>query len=179
MGIAQPGDLGEVLEQGISDGGGHWQVVETRYFTSGRVELVSELPLLDWLGPALLEKQTPGEEEAAASGVSTGILVDARNVQVLPSLAPRLVGPDGEVLYGAANTLSRGRAVLAPVLWIRDPADAELGTRVGDSPLLVVAVGTRDNCDLVLSREDALRVRTIARHTRLLIDAPVAIAVGN
>ncbi len=177
--LSQPGDLGEVLEQGLSDGGGHWQVVETRYFTSGKVELVSELPLLDWLGPALLEKQTPGEEGEETSGSSTGILVDARQVQVLPSLAPRLLGPDGEVLYGATSTLSRGRAVLAPVMWIGDPADAELGARVGDRPLLVVAVDVRENCDLVLSREDALRVRTIGQHTRLLADAPVAIAVGN
>ncbi len=165
------------LEEGLKEGRGHWRVVETRYHASGRVELLAELSLVEWIRPALVGRGE-GEHEAAANpGRSSGVLVDARGLDVDPVFAPRLLSHNGEVLYHF-GALSASRSVgRAPVMWVEDPVTAGLSERVGSSPLVLLADGLTRKGDLILSERDSARLAAIAAGADLLAAAPVAIVV--
>ncbi|MEE2749922.1 MAG: hypothetical protein VX519_00705 [Myxococcota bacterium] len=165
------------LEEGLKEGRGHWRVVETRYHASGRVELEAELSLVEWIRPALVGSGE-GEREAAANpGRSSGLLVDARGLDVDPVFAPRLVSHTGEVLYDF-GALSASRSVgRAPAMWVDDPVTGGLAKRVGASPLVLLADGLTRKGDLILSKRDSARVAAIAAGADLLAAAPVAIIV--
>jgi len=174
--MAEGDAAGSALEDGLQEGRGHWRVVETRYHSSGRVELVAELSLVEWIRPALVGAGL-GLEPTAHPGTSTGVLVDARSLEIQPVFAPRLLAPDGQVLY-EVGSLSASRSMSrAPVLWIRDPVAPGLAKRVGGSPLVVVADRVERGSDLVLSPRDAARMRAIAASADLLSSAPVAVVI--
>lgn len=165
------------LEQGLQEGRGHWRVVETRYYASGKVELEAELSLVEWIRPALVGSGE-GEREAAANpGTSTGFLIDARGLKVEPVFAPRLLSNSGEVLYDF-QALSASRSVgRAPAIWVDDPAVGGLADRIGTNPLVLVPDGVSRKGDLILTQTDTARVSAIAASADLLATAPVAIVV--
>ena len=177
--IAEQTASARALEEGLQEGRGHWRVVETRYQASGRVEVIAELPLVEWIRPALVGVGFGDVEPAANPGASTGLLVDARGLPVQPVFAPRLLAPDGDTLYDV-DSLSASRSVgRSPVIWIQDPVASGLSERVGSHPLIVVADRVERGGDLVLSARDAARVRAIAAGADLLSAAPVAILVDG
>ncbi len=177
--LSEETDSTRALEEGLQEGRGHWRVVETHYRTSGKVEVIAELSLVEWIRPALVGVGFGDAEPAAHPGASSGLLVDARGLTVQPVFAPRLLAPDGDTLYDA-ESLSASRSVgRAPVLWIQDPVASGLSDRVGSKPLIVVADRVERGGDLVLSARDAARVRAIAAGADLLSAAPVAILVDG
>ena len=96
-------DVDSALSVGLADGMGHWRVVETRYFTSGRVELVGELDLTEWLRPYATRVASAPHDAPNETMRSTGIVVDARHLDLAPSYAPRLIDSDGRVVYDLAS----------------------------------------------------------------------------
>jgi hypothetical protein len=176
--IAQWEQAGEAMTMGLLDGMGHWRVVETRYFTSGRVELVGELDLTEWLRPfASLIANGPTNAPNAEMN-STGVVVDARHLDLTPSYAPRLLDEKGRVVYDLSALSKQVASTTMPVLWVRDAADVEVIERVGPSPALMVAKGVQRKNDLVLSSRDAARLRLLAGGTSLLQSAPIVIVVS-
>lgn len=177
--LAEDTPSARALEEGLQEGRGHWRVVETQYRSSGKVEVIAELSLVEWIRPALVGVGFGDTEPAANPGASTGLLVDARGLPVQPVFAPRLLAPNGDILYDA-ESLSASRSVgRSPVIWIQDPVASGLSERVGRQPLIVVVDRVERGGDLVLSGRDAARVRAIAAGADLLSAAPVAILVDG
>jgi len=165
------------LEEGLKEGRGHWRVVETRYFASGRVELKAELSLVEWIRPALVGSGEGDREAAANPGRSSGLLVDVRGLELDPVFAPRILSHNEEVLYDF-RALSASRSVgRAPAMWVDDPVTPGLSDRVGASPLVLMAKGVTRRGDIVLSERDSARVAAIAAGADLLAAAPVAIVM--
>jgi hypothetical protein len=176
--IEQWPEIEEAMTQGLADGMGHWRVVETRYYTSGRVELVGELDLTEWLRP-YASLVASGRSDAPNEKMrSSGIVVDARHLELEPSYAPRLVDPRGYPVYDLTALSKQVASTQMPVLWVRDAADIAVVERVGDSPAMMVAQGTENGHDLVLSSRDAARFRLLAGGTSLLQSAPIVIVVS-
>ena len=170
-------EVGEQMTQGLADGMGHWQVVETRYYTSGRVELVGELDLTEWLRP-YASLVASGRADAPNEKMrSSGIVVDARGLDLEPSYAPRLVDEHGNIVYDLAALSKQVAATQMPVLWVRDAADVDVVERVGATPALMVAQGTSKGHDVLLSSRDAARFRVLSGGTSLLQTAPIVIVV--
>ena len=170
-------DVGEALMLGLADGMGHWSVVETHYYTSGKVGLVGELDLVEWLRP-YSSKLASGPPDAPNETMkSSGIVVDARHLDLDPSFAPQLMDATGKVVYSLSNLSKENASIRMPVLWVSDPTDIDVVERVGETPALMVAESVSDDNDLVLTSRDAARLRVLSAGTSMLQGAPVVIVV--
>jgi hypothetical protein len=127
-----------------------------RYFSDGGVELDVEVPIDGALSDALLPKAEAAQAAPVlASDKGTGLLVDARGLEVTPALAPRLLDAAGRELYGPAvlgpEARRQGGAAYARSV---DGAKKELAARLGDRPLVIKAARAQ-GADLVLGAADA------------------------
>lgn len=111
-----------------------WTVTEARYFASGRLTLVGEIALGEYLLPWRLEQAWEQSPMPIASQY-TGLIVDARGHGLSPVFAPKLFTQQGKVVYpGELWSTQVLRSV--PVVYVTDlahPASA----RAGDNPLTV------------------------------------------
>jgi hypothetical protein len=108
---------------------------------------------------------TVPEETGVGTGGYTGVIVDARGLQVTPALAPVIYGQDGIGAYGPflvsrANAIDKGVAAYA--------ATADQGAlreRVGNRPLVVKALSAFGSwrTDLVVSTPMARLIRAMMR----------------
>ena len=139
-----------------------YKLLDTKYYSDGGVDVVLQVPLWGKLLVFMLP-QAGTVRPASAKNGHTGVVVDAKGLQLEPALAPRLLRETGEVAYGAAFVQhealqQRGIAAYAPSL------DAALRLeRVGDKPLVLRALRLwGDNrVDLVLKDDDAARLATL------------------
>lgn len=111
-------------------------------------------------GPVFLDS---APEHVGSAGGYTGVIVDARGLQVTPCLLPVIYGEDGLGAYGAflaarSDAVSRGIAAYATTV-----SPSALSERVGGNPLVVKAVRTYGSwqTDLVVSTGEAAMVRAI------------------
>lgn len=172
-------DAGDAVADRLDANLAIWEVYEVRYYTSGGVEMDGALPIQPWLRPALTAraagKDRPG---GAAAAAITGLLVDARGVAVKPAVAPRILDPSGAAIYELSTLTVHAASQRGPVVWVRDPADPVAVRRAGEQPLIVRAAGVKDGCDLVLSAEDAAKVRDAASGAGFLLNGQVAVVVA-
>lgn len=101
----------------------------------------------------------PGEANLQVEGDYTGLIVDARGLNVRPSMLPRILRADGSVLYGKANVdpevvIEKGMAA-----YVKNLESALQNSRAGKKPLIVRAIGVYrqavSSSDVVLSKKDA------------------------
>ncbi len=168
------GVLADGLSRGLLDAVGCWKVVESIYYSDGRVELVGELSLFEWFSPVAISQASADRERPEVQGASTGIIIDARNINLDPSYSPAVVGPNNALIYSAAHMSPASSAARAPVHWASDVVEGDIVALVGDNPLLVIARDVDDD-DIVLSSGDAARLRAIGMGTRLLQDGRVVV----
>lgn len=112
-----------------------------------------------------------------ASAAYTGLVVDARDLPVVPALLPVLYDESGTGLYGAF-LVSRDAALANRLtVYAASPEAPALKDRVGDNPLTVKARRLADpaGTDLILSAADAAQVRALFQNTALLSRCAVAI----
>lgn len=161
--------LGEPIRSRIS----RWTVTESRYYASGRVELLGELPLQTLLKPWVLASAV--SETTPEESSFTGLILDARGLRVHPAYAPRILAEDGEVVF--TGQLSREAAVaMTPVVYVADAAHPVAAQRGGAEPLFLDVSSVRGP-DLVLSEESMIRVRAGLSGTERLHNGQVVIVV--
>jgi hypothetical protein len=172
--ISEGGELSEGLTKGLLDAVGCWRVVESIYHTDGRVELVGELSLFEWLSPVAVSQATADGERPEIDGRSTGVIIDVRGLSIEPSYSPNIVDQNRAQIYNAMQMSPASSAVRSPVRWASDVVGGEVTDLVGDNPLLVIA---RDvyNDNIVVSPVDAARLRAIGMGTRLLQEGRVVV----
>ena len=73
------------------------KICKTKYYADGGVDIVVKVPLTGELVKALLP--SAGTNVATSKSKYTGLIVDASAVAFSPAIAPRLLAPDGTVLY--------------------------------------------------------------------------------
>lgn len=117
------------------------------------------------------------EAVGSENGGYTGVIIDARGMQVTPALTPVIYGQDGVGAYGPflvsrANAIEKGVAAYATTT-----EAAALRYRVGDRPLVVRALKAFGSwrTDLIISTPMAQLVRAVmdspqaARECRMVI----------
>ena len=88
----------------------------------------------------------------------SGIVIDAREHAVDPSMSPEVIDMQGNLVYGITS-YSRSKAVnRGPVGYAYSMNDRNVSQRVGSNPLFVEAVGSLDD-DVYITSMDAEKVR--------------------
>jgi hypothetical protein len=172
--ISGTGEVAEGLNKGLLDAVGNWRVVESIYYTDGRVELVGELNLFEWFSPVAVSQASADGERPEIDGRSTGVIIDARTLSLEPSYSPSIVGSNNSIVYNAEYMSPASSAVRPPVRWNSDVVGSSVISLVGDSPLLIIARDV-DGDDIVVSDSDAARLRAIGMGTRLLQEGRVVV----
>lgn len=150
------------------------QVGETKYLSDSSVEVVMEVPMsgiMDILMPTaadataaavpepniVVTEPPPAVVSDNPGAPITGIIIDARGLGLRPSMSPRVLTQDGQVIYGPGS-YPRDFAIQQGVVgYHKDPEAAKSDPRVVGNPLTVRGVGTSGklSADVVLTVSDA------------------------
>jgi len=119
----------------------------------------------------------PSSSEAAVS--PTGLIIDAGGLDLRPAMAPKVLGEDGSMVYGFHEVDREHMVNFGLAGYARSIEQAKGCGRVGESPLVVRArkVGAI-GCDLVVSNEDADRIRRQFSSSKALSECRVTIVVN-
>lgn len=169
--MASGGDLGERLTSGLE----RWSVEEARYYTRGGVELVGVLDLRVWLWPAMAELAEA--EELPAPEAASGLLVDARGLELELSMCPLLLTASGEALVEPSAYSAAAARRRAPVLFVTDPSDPKTAARLGDAPVMVRAASVDEQGALVLDLAGSARLASEAAVSALVSRGDVVFVV--
>ena len=144
------------------------KICKTKYYTDGGVDIVVKVPLAGELVKALLP--SAGTNVATSKSNYTGLIVDASAVAFSPAIAPRLLAPDGTVLYSQERVkldvvLKRGT-----VKYVQN-RKAIKKDQVGQRPIeaTVTGLGALSPGDLVVDQKAA----------SILADSPAFLGSGN
>jgi hypothetical protein len=135
-----------------------YKVVKKRYFADNGVEIDVEVPLA-----ALTEVvDSPSDGATAAlhsegAEKNTGLVVDARGLDVKPALSPRLLDETGKALYGIDCLSSDAKKSAGVASYVKSLEEAKKSMRVGDRPLILKASKAQGS-DLVLSADDVKKL---------------------
>jgi hypothetical protein len=172
-------DRGDLAAARVAQDVAYWEVYEARYYASGGVELDAALPLGKVFRSALTA-MAKGQEVPASLGGPSGVVIDARGLEVRPSLAPRIFdAPGGTALYGPESLLPSAATQRTPVAWVADPADAVAAGRAGKEPVFLRAAAVVGGVDLVLDSASAARMRELATATDALVQGKVVLVVDR
>ncbi|MDP2316775.1 MAG: hypothetical protein Q8P41_28025 [Pseudomonadota bacterium] len=172
-------DAGDAVADRLDDNLMLWEVFEVRYYTSGGVEMEGALGLQSWLRPALVTGAKGKDRTAPPTAPTSGLVIDARGLKVLPALAPRVQDAAGTVLYNSAAMTVLSASQRTPVVYVTDPADLAAGKRAGSQPLFVRAVSVNLGTDLVLDPADAARLAAAAAEAPFLLQGNVVVVVDK
>lgn len=171
-------DAGDAVADRLDSNLSLWEVFEARYLSSGGVELDAALSLQAWLRPALVTfAHTP--ERPPIPGGASGLILDARGLDVKCALAPELVDEAGGHVFGIGDMTAYAASQHGPVLYVGDPADVVAARRAGATPLFLRAESISQGTDFVLSAASAGELRSAAETSDFLLHGKVVVVVGG
>lgn len=148
------------------------EVVETSYGTGGSIESTVQLSLTGRLTALFMPPPAPGTAPAASplGPIYTGVVIDARGLDLRPALFPRLVDEQGRVLYAPEEVDPEAARQHGYVIYARVYDQGPGQTRVGERPLVLRAqrVASATRVDLVLARSEAAQIADYPTMQRLL-----------
>jgi hypothetical protein len=163
-------------------------IMDKKYMSDGSVEITVGMKLTGALADALLPKapatppvlMTPPAGAPAVTGqLYTGLIIDARGLNVKPAMAPKVLNEDGKEVYGSA-WINRDYAVREGMVgYLKDRDAAQSNPRVTDKPLMVKALKVSGDArvDTVISNTDALMLQSASQNLTMLQKCRVIILV--
>jgi len=166
----------------------NFRKVGERYLSDGSVEVDVEIPISGVLMDAFLPSQVGGMQPGQIfsgtqpqpnfqNAVFTGLIVDARGLDVRPAMAPKIIDENGNEVYGTGY-VSRDYAVQIGVVgYEKDLNRARSNERVTDNPIVVKGLkssGT-NKADIVLSNSDASNISASAKNLNFMEQCKVMI----
>ena len=116
-----------------------------------------------------------------SSDVFTGMVVDARGIQAVPVLAPRVLDENLEEVFGPAYVSREFAVQRGMVCYTTDLWRAKFHPRVSDNPLIVKALKSlySGRCDFVISNADAAKLRSSSEHLLFMRECRVIIVLNG
>jgi len=161
----------------------NFKVVDTRYYSDGSVDVVVQMPLDDQLTSALFSGVKPSGKArklpTAGDAKTSGLIINAKGLGVVPSMAPRVVDESGKEVYGASIVSNSGIAQGGIAGYVKDVAAAQSSERVGGSPMVLKALSLSEGTktDIVISNADADKLRDPNANLSFLGEGKVVIVV--
>jgi hypothetical protein len=156
-----------------------------RYMSDGSIEVHLQLNLHGGFAQLILPPQIrqiemikqlkPGENASdlksnAGTNGYTGLLVDARNIEVIPALVPKLLDENLTEVFGPAFVSREFVVQRGMAAYYNDIESAKADPRVANQPLVVKALRTDwpRRCDIVISNGDASKLKSTSDHLQFL-----------
>lgn len=179
------------------------QIVKQEYMSDGTVEVTIRMNLYgdfsqlvfprnnlkpDAVPPTIHLKRKPaparnaGGDDAPlqpSAAAYTGLVVDARGLGASPAMAPNIVDESGQQVYGTAF-VDREYAVQHGMSGYAKDIDGAINhQRVTDNPLMIKGKSVQGpgRSDIVISNEDALKLRSASEHLSFLKKCRVMVVV--
>ncbi len=166
-----------------------------RYLADGTVETWSQISLRGALSQLILPPEVRQIEpikqvvprnsrsvwtsRKAFSEIYTGLVLDARGLEAVPVLAPRLLDENFEEVFGPAYASREFVVQSGMVHYTTDLWKAKFHLRVSDNPLIVKALKTLwpGRCDFIISNADAAKLKSASEHLVFLKECRVIIVL--
>ena len=164
------------------------QVVKQQYFSDGSLEVTLQMSLYGGFAQLVLPQEIQQVEsikpvgvvtEKLVSEIYTGLVVDARGLNVKAAMSPKILDENGREAYGAAF-VSREFAVQQGMSgYIKYFSAAQTDPRVLNYPLTVKGLRTQDArpTDIVISNADASKLRSASENLSFLKKCRVIIII--
>jgi len=116
-----------------------------------------------------------------SSDIFTGMVVDARGIQAVPVLAPRVLDENLEEVFGPAYVSREFAVQRGMVSYTTDLWRAKFHPRVSDNPLIVKALKSLrpGRCEFIISNADAAKLRSASEHLRFMRECRVIIVLDG
>ena len=160
--------------------------VKQEYLSDGTVEIIMAVDMRGGFAQLVLPQDIKQVEPITsmvpaqkASGVLTGLVVDAKGLKVRPAMAPKVLDENGQEVYGSAF-VSREYAVQQGMSgYGKNLIEAQRNPRVTDNPLTVKGLRTEGpgRSDIIISNADAARLKNASEHLSFLKKCRVMIVV--
>jgi len=168
-----------------------------RYLFDGTVEVWSQIKLTGGFTQLILppdirqiesiKQVMPGKNStqlqtsSRTAQIYTGMVVDARGIQAIPVIAPRILDENLEEVFGPTYAsrefaVQKGVARYTTNIW-----QAKYNPRVSDNPIVVKALKTiwPRRCDFIISNSDADKLRSASEHLLFLRECKVIIVLDQ
>ena len=111
--------------------------------------------------------------------VYTGLIFDAQSSSFIPSASVKILDEDGREVYGSAYVSKEWAEKQGIVGYAKTVDDAKANQRVAGTPLVIKAMKATgpNNKDLVISNEDARKIRDLSKNLNFLDKAKVMVVV--
>jgi hypothetical protein len=159
------------------------KTADTRYYSDGSVDVVLQCPIDDNLTGALFQGvpdvKKPRKLPTSGAGTYSGLIINAKNLGVVPSMAPRVVDESGKEVYGASVVSDKGLQQGGIAGYVKDVGSAKSDSRIGKSPMVVKALrlAKKTKTDVVISNADADKLRDPNTNLSFLAEGRVVLVV--
>ena len=111
--------------------------------------------------------------------VYTGLIFDAKSLSFIPSASVKILDEDGREVYGSAYVSKEWAEKEGIVGYAKSLEDAKANQRVSGNPLIIKATKCTgpNSKDLVISNEDARKIRDLSKNINFLDKAKVMVVV--
>ncbi|MBN1967806.1 MAG: hypothetical protein JXR48_02285 [Candidatus Delongbacteria bacterium] len=156
------------------------------YLSDGSVEVTVEMSIDGDLSALVMDEMSfssTGEAPTNTSyatipqsgGIYSGLVVDCSHLSLRPALAPKITDTSGSEVYGSSYVTREFAVQQGMMGYLKDINKAAGNPRVGDNPLVVKAieVGGANKTDIIISVEDAMKIRELAEKLNFLRECRV------
>jgi hypothetical protein len=158
----------------------NFKVVDTKYYSDGSVDVVVEMPLDKSLTQALVPKaKSRAKLNTKGPKTFTGLVVNAKNLGVQPSMAPRILDEDGNEVYGTTVVSDKALEQGGLATYLKQMDSAKKDKRVGERPLVVKALSLAEGekTDVVIANIDAEKLTAKDTNLSFLTNGKVIFVV--
>ena len=167
-----------------------------KYMSDGSVEVLLQMNLHGGFTQLVLPKEIRQIEgikqikrEANSTGVNTnsvskaytGLLVDARNIELQPALVFTILDENLEEVFGPAFVSREFVVQQGMAAYYTDIESAKSDPRIRNRPLTVKALRTDypSRCNIVISNADASKLKSASHHLLFLKESRVVIVLSS
>ena len=146
------------------------QIIRRDYMSDGTVEITVRMSLKDSFAQAVLPV-VPAASQAAASqstapasakAAFTGIVIDARGIQVRPAMCPKIIDENDQEVYGPMMVERSSAVQLGMSGYTREIGSAQTNPRVANNPITIKGIRASGPgmTSIVIANSDAEKLRT-------------------
>ncbi|MEO0812282.1 MAG: hypothetical protein AAFY60_05405 [Myxococcota bacterium] len=132
-------------------------VLDTKYYSDGGVDVIVQVNIDGVLTEALLPDAGNAVKKAPIKDV-TGVVVNAKGINVTPAIAPEILDEGGNRLYHPGAVDREAMKDHGAVSYNKSMDKALKDSRVGSKPLVIRAVKSKDGSNLVISTSDGAKL---------------------